>query len=343
MLRDATQRVDVVDLSEQPQLDESTHLIALMTAACRPCLTLAPGFLYNASAVSGAGTGKGLLLKSACVIAYGSQPSAMSAGHCSEELDKRLVAAAISARPVIYLDNFNEGQLKSDTLASFLTEDPASVRVLGQSKLVPLNTRAFVGITGNAVQISEDMARRILPIVLDARMENPEQRPFPPGFLQGIVARRPELLSACLTIWRWGIQQGEALKCGRPIGSYETWARWCRDPLVALGCRDPIDRIADIKAADPRRRQLGEVFAQWWHHHQDRPVTVADLHVAVKEAIDPDAKRIGDEVHFSRQKVAAFLRAHVNTRAGGFHLLLGSPTISANRNQAAQYRLVKTD
>jgi putative DNA primase/helicase len=164
--------VDVVDLNQLPQLDESTHLIALMTAVCRPCLTLAPGFLYNASAVSGAGTGKGLLLKSACVVANGSQPSAMSAGHCAEELDKRLVSAAIAAQPAIYLDNFNEGVLANDTLASFLTEDPARVRVLGQSKLVPLNTRAFVAITGNAVQISEDMARRILQVGLDARADS---------------------------------------------------------------------------------------------------------------------------------------------------------------------------
>jgi hypothetical protein len=43
-------------------------------------------------------------------------------------------------------------------------------------------------------QISEDMARRILQVGLDARMENPEQRPFAPGFLQGIAARRAESL-----------------------------------------------------------------------------------------------------------------------------------------------------
>ena len=312
-----------------------------MTTVCRSCLTLAPAFLYNASLFSGAGTGKGLLLKSACVVGNGSQPSAMSAGHSAEELDKRLVAAAIEARPAIYLDNFNEGELASDTLASFLTEDPARVRVLGQSKTVPLNTRAFVAITGNAVQIAEDMARRILMIQLDAKMENPEQRSFAPGFLQGIAARRGELLCACLTIWRWGIQEGEALKRGRPIGSYETWARWCRDPLVELGCRDPIDRIAHIKAADPRRRQIVEVFGQWWHHHTDRPVTAADLHITVKEAIDPDAKRVGEDVHFSRQRVAAFLRKHANTRAGGYHLLPGLQTTNADRNRVTQYRLVK--
>ena len=341
MTRDAARGVDVVDLTALPQLDESTHLVALMTSVCRACLSLAPGFLYDASAISGAGTGKGLLVKSACAIGTGTRPHAMGAGHSAEELDKRLVSAAIAAQPAIYLDNFNEGMLESDTLASMLTEDPAQVRLLGQSKTVPLNTRAFITITGNAVQIAEDMARRILRIGLDARMENPEQRPFEPGFLQGIFSRRADLLSACLTVWRWGVQQGDALPRGRPIGSYEQWARWCRDPLLQLGCRDPIDRITDIKAADPRRRHLAEVFALWWQHHNDQPVTAADLNSVVKEAIDVTSKRIGDELHFSRQKVAAFLRSHTNSRVGGFHLQLEPHVTTAQGNAVARYRLLR--
>jgi RepB DNA-primase from phage plasmid len=342
MLHDATGNVDVVDLSHPPGLDESTHLVALMTSVCRACLPLAPAFLYTSSLFSGAGVGKGLLVKSVCVVGSGVRPSAMTAGHSVEELDKRLVAAAIEARPAIYLDNFNEGTLESDTLASFLTEDPARVRVLGHTKTVPLHTRAFVGITGNAVQIAEDMARRILTIVLDARKENPEQRPFEPGFLPNIFARRAELLAACLTIWRWGVQQGDKLPRGRSIGSYELWARWCRDPLLALGCRDPVERIADIKAADPKRRQIVEVLEAWWRHHADRWVTGGELHGAVKELIDPDAKRNGDEVYYSRQKISAFLRRHADVRIGAFHLERGTTERTEFGNQAVRYRVVKT-
>jgi hypothetical protein len=339
MVHDAARKVEIVDLDHPPGLDESTHLVAIMTAVARASLPLAPAFLYTSSLFSGAGTGKGLIVRSACVIGTGARPSAMTAGHGVEELDKRLVAAAIEARPAIYLDNLNEETLESDALASLLTEDPARVRVLGQSKTVPLNTRAFVGITGNAVQIAEDMARRILPITLDARMENPEQRHFEPGFLESVFARRPELLSACLTVWRWGVQQGDKLPRGRPIGSYELWARWCRDPVVALGGRDPIERIANIKAADPRRRHLTEVFDLWWEHHQDQQVTAADLHTAVKEAIDVDAKRGSDgELYFNRQRIAGFLKSHAETRIGGFHLRQES-TINARRHRVTAYRL----
>src|SRR4029077_4462052 len=135
-------------------------------------------------------------------------------------------------------------------------------RPMGHTKTVPLHTRTFIGITGNAVQIAEDMARRLLNVHIDARMENPEQRPFVPGFLERVFAERANLLAAALTIWRWGRQTQP--KSGKPLGSYEVWAQWCRDPLLALGMRDPVDRIAEIKAADPKRRALIAVFDQWW-------------------------------------------------------------------------------
>jgi hypothetical protein len=102
MVFDAALGVNVIDLNRAPGLDESTHLTALMTSVCRPCLSLAPCFLYEAPQYSGAGTGKGLLVKSACIIGHGIIPSAMTAGHDQDELDKRLVAAAIEARPAIF-------------------------------------------------------------------------------------------------------------------------------------------------------------------------------------------------------------------------------------------------
>src|SRR6185369_9181101 len=108
---------------------------------------------------------------------------------------------------------------------------------------------------------SEDMARRILLVNLDAQMENPEERKFTPGFLDNVHAHRAELLSDALTIWRWGRQN--SIDAGKPLGNYEIWAQWCRDPLLALGCRDPVERIAAMKAADPRRAKLVTLFDVW--------------------------------------------------------------------------------
>ena len=43
------------------------------------------------------------------------------------------------AHPSLFLDNVNGIALRSDTLASVLTERPARVRPLGLSRMVPLN------------------------------------------------------------------------------------------------------------------------------------------------------------------------------------------------------------
>jgi hypothetical protein len=139
-------------------------------------LETAPGFLTDAPNISGAGTGKGLLVKACCVVASGIRPHAFTSGHDAAEFDKRLTAALVEARPCVFLDNFNAKELKSDILASALTENPAMVRVFGKTKNVPLFTTTFIAITGNGVQIAEDTARRMLVSRLDARMENPEQR-----------------------------------------------------------------------------------------------------------------------------------------------------------------------
>src|SRR5437588_6145871 len=92
--------------------------------------------------------------------------------------------------------------------------------------MVPLNSAAFIAVTGNGVTTSEDLARRILTSELNAQCEDPELRALPPGFLAQIEAHRAELLSSVLTIWRWGRQNpppfgrashSAALKRG-PIG-----------------------------------------------------------------------------------------------------------------------------
>jgi hypothetical protein len=335
---DANLGVDV--MRGNPGADESSFLVGLMTAVCRQSLELSPGFLCNAPSGSGAGTGKGLLVRSMCLVSSGAKPSAFVSGHDSEEFDKRLTAAFIEARPAVFLDNFNAKELKSDILASVLTENPAMVRIMGQTKNVPLHTRTFVAITGNGVQIAEDMVRRLVLCNLNANMADPEQRKFEPGFDSHIYTMRPQLLSACLTIWRWG--RLNRLVEGIPLGSYEVWSRWCRDPLLALGCSDPISRLAEIKAADPVRKQLIDVFDVWWEKHGDVSLKATELAPDVLELIDEKATKRGDgTLQFNRQAVARWLMRHVGTWVGPYHL---EQNMEAWKTRPiARYRLVRKD
>jgi hypothetical protein len=328
--RRASHGLEVVDLLEPPGRDESAFLLALMTAVCRPSLWLAPGMLFTAPAVSGAGSGKGLLVRAICAIAFDIRPRAFTTGGNRHELDKRLAAELIEAQPALFLDNANGVTLRSDTLASVLTERPARVRVLGETRMVPLNSAAFVAVTGNGLTVTEDLARRFILCELDARCEDPELRPFAAGFLEDIQRRRSELLTAVLTIWRWGRQTTQGLTRGKSLGSFEKWAEWCRDPLVALGCRDPVERIQEIKANDPRRQRIGELFRAWREHHGGAPIKVNDLAEPVKAIADPQGR--------GRQYLATFISGLGGTRAAGFVLVRQE---SAGKWTGATYALVE--
>jgi putative DNA primase/helicase len=304
--------IEVVNIAKPPGQDESAFLVSLLTACCRPSLWLAPGILLTAPTLSGAGSGKGLLVRAISAIAFGTRPRAFTSGNDRQELDKRLAAELVEAHPIVFLDNANGVALRSDTLASVLTERPARVRLLGQTRMAPLNSTAFVAITGNGLTLSEDLARRFICCELDARCENPESRSFPGGFLEKIELCRDQLLTDVLTIWRWGRQNAAALSRGKPLGSFETWAEWCRDPLLALGCRDPVERIDALKAKDPRRQHIAELFIAWWEHHGESPIRANDL--------ANEVKLIADAQERGRQYLVTHLAKLAGTQAAGFVL-----------------------
>ncbi len=311
MVHDPGQGVPVVDVSQSPQADESAFLAALLTAVCRPSLHLAPGVLLRAAPMSGAGAGKGLLARCICLVAFGREPHAFTGGIKQEELEKRISAELIEGAPALFLDNLNSTAFRSDLLASAITERPARVRLLGKSEMAHLCANTMIILAGNGLSVSEDLARRFIAVELDPRTEDPESRPFRGDIRTDVKGRRSELLSACLTIWRWG-RLASGLPAGKPLGSFAQWCKWVRDPLLALGCRDTADRISEAKARDGRRQLVAELFAVWWQVHRDDPVKARDLADDVRRIIDPHDR--------GRQHVSAALERMAGTRMAGFLL-----------------------
>jgi len=120
------------------------------------------------------------------------------------------------------------------------------------------------------------------------------------------------LLADLLTIWRWGRQNPGALKRGKPLGSFETWTEWVRDPLLTLGCADPVERISEIKGKDQRRRRVAEILTTWRERHGDAPVKASGIHEDVRRLIDPQGR--------GRQFVAIAVENMVGTRVAGLTL-----------------------
>jgi hypothetical protein len=319
-----TSRVgSLVDLTKPAAVDETSCILALMSAVCRPSLPFAPALLIRAPQFSGAGTGKGLLIQAIARIAFNQPATAFTSRGNRQELDRRIESALIDAGPMLYLDNCNTEELSSNVLAQVITESAVMTRLLGRSKMVPLITNAFIAVTGNAVRISEDLSRRFLVVELDAKCENPEQRAFGEDFSALIKSHRADLLGAVLTIWRWGRQTN--LVPGLPLGSFEQWASWCRDPLLALGCADPVQRAAAGKSQDPLRHHAFEILHAWHEQHGSTWIKLRDLNPNVTALLGG-----------SRQKHAAFVRDLEGTRLGGYVLTIKE---SAGKWGKAEYRV----
>ena len=310
-LIDSVQRVD---LTKPPGMDESSFLAGLLTALVRPSLGLSPALMLRAPNINGSGTGKGLLARAICAIAYGLQPQAFTVPTDRSEMEKRLSATLMEAGPALFMDNVNNTDLQSDLLASVLTENPAAVRVLGRSEMLRINSSSVIIVTGNGLGLSEDLVRRFITVELDAHSEDPENRSFPGDLLADVTARRASLLAAALTIWKWGRQNEAALRTGATLGSYPRWAQWVRDPLLTLGVADPVARIAETKAADPKRLETVELFQTWQERHGAKPVKLNDLHEDVRAIINPQGR--------SRQFLASTLSRLVGTRIANLTLTL---------------------
>lgn len=330
--REGDDGVSRVRLDEPPADDESGFLNALLTSVCRPSMDLAPALLVRGAGVSGSGTGKGLLVACLSAIAYGQKPPAITSGHSADEFEKRISAALIQSIPCVLLDNINGRTLKSDTLASALTERPAQIRKFGVTELLLLNSSAFIAVTGNSLMLAEDLVRRFIDVQLDAGTEDPESRKFPGDILAEVTQSRATLLAHLLTIWRWGrlAKQGQIHE-GKPLGSYPVWGRWVRDPLLSLGCRDPAERVAQAKRRDPHREMIGAFFHAWYDIYGTATLEASELAQNVKDLLVPP--------NASRQLLASSVMSLKGTRVDGF-MLVHYPKMA--KWSAAKYSLVRT-
>jgi hypothetical protein len=77
----------------------------------------------------------------------------VTAGATADELEKRIATELIEGGPSIFFDNLNNTAIRSNLLASAITERPARVRLLGKSLMVPLNSSALVILAGNGLTL----------------------------------------------------------------------------------------------------------------------------------------------------------------------------------------------
>lgn len=256
------------------------HVLALMlTMLLRPRFKdCVPAFLVRASSV---GTGKSLLVEGCGLIVYGCEHfSTFPPADTEAEMRKRITSALLESRTVIAIDNV-EGRLSSESLATLITTGTWADRKLGGNSNVRIRNRVTVTVTGNNLQVDDDLLRRIILIDLCFAGENPEGRTgfVVPHLKQWLREHRNELIGALMVLVRnwYALGKPNPTKA-RPFGSFEEWAEVIGGIIEAAGVsgfRDDVELMASLN--DGLKAQWAPFLRAVLHLTWGVPFTVAEI------------------------------------------------------------------
>ena len=244
------------------EADRAATLAVLLTLVARHTI-YGPTPLFAVLAPT-PGSGKGLLVHAAVLLATGRYPCLMAAEHDNEELRKVITTVAMEGQSAVLFDNA-EGKFGSSVLAGALTATEWSGRILGVSRTVtaPLCLTWFV--TGNNVSFVGDTFRRVLPVRLDPQVERPEDREFRhPDLLHYIGKERPRLLVCALTLLRAFYLAGRPPHGGSRLGSFEAWDDLVRSAVVWLLGVDPCETRERLREHDDADKEALRAALSAW-------------------------------------------------------------------------------
>jgi hypothetical protein len=240
----------------------SLTLAALVRSVLRTCP------LHGFSAPR-ARSGKTKLCDIASIVACGHPVSPIGPGDTDEELEKRLAGELLGGSLFIVFDNL-ERPLHGVLICQCLTQSSVKVRILRTNDTPVVPCLAVMAATGNNLVIAGDLAYRGLRCDIDSGLEAPETRHFEEDAVDIAARLRPALVVAGLTIlkaYHFNQADAETMEPSpEPIGGFEDWSRWVREPLLWLGQPDPWATVSQIRDADPELAGLTAVIAQWERH-----------------------------------------------------------------------------
>ena len=172
------------------------------------------------------GTGATLMVDAIATILTGAGASVMTEGRDDDEWRKRVTAKLRQVPTILLIDNLRL-KLDSSAVAAALTAPFWEDRILGQSEMARLPIRCLWIATGNNPEFSNEMARRLVRIRLDANVERPWQRAGfrHPDLMTWVRANRARLVAACLTLCQAWIAAGPAARRRAPSAATRTGRR----------------------------------------------------------------------------------------------------------------------
>jgi hypothetical protein len=249
------------------------------------------------------GTGKGLLVDVAGVIATGRVPKKVSQPRDDEEWRKRITSQLIRSAGMIVIDNVAV-KLDSGALAAVLTATEWEDRLLGANKVVEAPNRAVWVATGNNITMSNEIARRVAWIRLTPAQERPWERA---GFkhdslVAWVQANRGRLVHACLTLAKAWLANGRPDGKAPRLGSFEGWASVVGGILAMADIPGFLTNHAELyEAADAEMAPWREFIAAWAEHYGTKTIRADELYTLINlRGLLPE--ELGDERTSDRAK-----------------------------------------
>ena len=240
--------------------DRGAMLAAIMSAVCRPALSVAPGFFFDAP-VQSSGKTKAAAALGALIKGHRAGVTPFISGPNAEpELVKKLVAMALIGESFCLVDNV-VGVWRSPVLAALITEGQVNERVLGGNVWYRGVSRMMVTATGNNGSLDLDLGRRLIRIRIDPGVACPQAREFSFDPVDMALATRLAIAHAVLVLVQ-GYQAAGSPSLGRGDAGFSEWNRLVRRTVLwvqaegyaeAAGCGplgDPVHSILEAASAD---------------------------------------------------------------------------------------------
>ncbi len=279
------------------------------------------------------GTGKSLAATAALVPSIGKEVGMMSETKDGDEWRKRILAALRENQEAIFIDNVNQ-MLSSSSLASVLTTNTFSDRVLGQSKTTSIPVRSIWVVTANNPSLTTEIARRCVQIRLDSKEDRPWMREGfrHPALIEWAVENRAELIRAVLILVNNWMARGKP-KGSVNMGSFESWSAVMSGIMEAAGYSDFMANMLNLyDTADVEGNAWREFVEAWHEKYEDQEVGTSELfEIAIGvDGLYTGKGNLGDRGSFGR--MIAKQRDRV---IGGYQIVLGRTV-----KRVAKYRLM---
>jgi hypothetical protein len=203
----------------------------------------------------------------------------MTEGRDDDEWRKRVTAKLRQIPTMVLIDNLRN-EHDSSAVAAALTAPFWEDRILGVSEMTRLPIRCIWIATGNNPSFSNEMARRLIRIRLDARVDQPWRRETfrHPDLMGWVRANRAKLVAACLTLGQAWIAAGRP-RGSRSIGSFENWAQTIGGVLGVAGIEGFLGNIDEMMEVSDSEGTVWRAFVEtWWFRFGTAEVSTADLY-----------------------------------------------------------------